>query len=205
MTGKPRALCAIVPEAVWAMARIDYEQGMSAKAVCARYGMREPGLRGRAHREGWRKSGVGGLAAEAVRVEAVAPPAAPVSPAPIHPLDVARGALARASEALMAGRPAEAVAIVRALDDVLPIAEAFGVDHEVHDLEVTVQAAAAMLAERILGDGEVSERHAAFAFRWRAEHLGEAAAAQDRHYAERMGWTPRLYDEAGRLRVEAES
>lgn len=200
------------PEHVWALARADYESGMTAKAVCARYGVREAGLRGRAHRERWCKEVSGRRVPPRAVKDADPAPEAPRAPAPTDQVGIAPGALARASEALLAGRPGEATAIVRALDDVLPLAEAFGtpVDlapsspEEVMDfspeLQAKLQKYVETLAEILLSHGEVPERHAAFAFRWRAERLGPAAAASDRAYAERMGWTEKLYDGEGRLR-----
>jgi hypothetical protein len=45
----------IAPEAVWAEARADYLEGMSAAQVCARHGVGRTALRTRAAREGWRR------------------------------------------------------------------------------------------------------------------------------------------------------
>jgi hypothetical protein len=45
----------VAPEAVWAEARADYLEGMSAAQVCARHGVGRTALRTRAAREGWRR------------------------------------------------------------------------------------------------------------------------------------------------------
>ena len=45
----------IAPEAVWAEARADYLEGMSAAEVCLRHGVGRTALRARAAREGWRR------------------------------------------------------------------------------------------------------------------------------------------------------
>jgi len=45
----------IAPEAVWAEARADYLEGMSAAQVCVRHGVGRTALRTRAAREGWRR------------------------------------------------------------------------------------------------------------------------------------------------------
>lgn len=210
MAGKPRAECKIVSEQSWALAREDYLSGMSAQAVCERHGMGVAGLRGRAHREGWTKA-----AHAAANAPALAPPASDASGPPLTQEGIARSALARASAALTAGRPAEAEAIVRTLDHVLALAA----DLEPEPDEVTLGQAmdrnrkiwrtmtvyAEELAEHMLGDGEVYERHARRAFAWRAAHLGPEAEARDRAYAERMGWAEWLYDAEGRLTPDPEA
>jgi hypothetical protein len=91
--------------------------------VCAtKHGVGVAGLRRRATLEAWDKTARG--TASAARPE----PPVRAAPAPISPGGVGRSALARASEALLDGRPAEAEAIIRALDVVLPVAELFGDD-----------------------------------------------------------------------------
>jgi hypothetical protein len=45
----------VAPEAVWAEARADYLEGMSAAQVCVRHGVGRTALRTRAAREGWRR------------------------------------------------------------------------------------------------------------------------------------------------------
>lgn len=45
----------VASEAVWAEARADYLEGMSAAQVCARHGVGRTALRTRAAREGWRR------------------------------------------------------------------------------------------------------------------------------------------------------
>jgi hypothetical protein len=211
MVGKPRALCLIAPEEVWARAREDYENGMTGGAVAAKHGIGVSGLRGRAHREGWTKRAAAARRAGEAPALAVVETAALSEPLSLEPQDIVRGALARASATLLAGRPAEATAILGALSDVLPWAEALAdADAADDSLEAVldrrmdmlsqINAYAERLAEQMLGDGEVFERNAPFAFAWRARRLGPEAAERDRAYAERMGWTDRLYDAEGRLR-----
>jgi hypothetical protein len=216
MAGKPRAQCVIVSEEVWAAARVDYEDGMTGTAVVAKYGVGIAGLRGRASREGWNKRN--GTRAKAAATVLSPPPAAepPEEPvidlaADLSPDSVGRGALARANALLLAGRTAEASAVLETLDKLLPYAEVFGQESPQAELEAQLQHEEALLATmhgyaqnlaaKLLGDGQVGGRDAGFAFRWRAENLGADAAAKDRVYAERMGWAETLYDEEGRLRA----
>lgn len=206
MAGKPRAECRIVSEAVWARARADYLSGMTAPAVAARHGVGVGGLRGRIAREGWSKAAH--AAENASRPEAVE-----LSDAPLEPHGIAKGALARASAALMAGRPAEAEAIVRALADVqalaVHVAESEPIPLEVaaarsRSLARTLVEVSQELAQHMLEDGEVREEFARWAFAWREARFGPEAAARDRAYAERMGWAGWLYDAEGRLTEEPE-
>ena len=198
MAGKPRAECKIVSEEVWARARDDYLSGMTAPAVAKRHGM--GGLRGRIFREGWSK------AAHAARNAPPLPPAGDLADPPLDAEGIGRGALARASAALLAGRPAEATAIVQALRDVVKLAEVFPPLRSLDEararnwnIALNLQDIVRTICEHLVGDGEVFERDARWAFAWRAEHLGPEAEARDRAYAERMGWTAWLYDAEGRL------
>lgn len=159
MAGKSRAECKIVSEAVWARAKADYLSGMTAGAVAERHGMGVGGLRGRIQRERWSK------AAHAAANAPPLPPAADPSQAPLDPEDIQRGALARASAALLAGRPAEATAIVEALDAVLDLASQIPITLEEaveRNVQVfrTLKETVRELAEHLLGDGEVFERAA---------------------------------------------
>jgi len=202
VAGKPRAECRIVSEAVWARGRQDYEGGMTAQAVADLHGMTVAAIRGRINREGWSR------AAHSARNS---PPSfvSDVTDAPTEPEAIRRGALARASAALLAGRPAEATAIVQALDAVLELAVAAQPAIPLEEalarnlgLARSLQDTVRGLAEQLLGDGEVFERDARWAFAWRAKHLGPEAEARDRAYAARMGWTDWLFDADGRLTPE---
>jgi len=96
-----------------------YLSGMRAQDVAQRTGIRENTIRQRAFREGWTRK-----ADWRKRAKALAKAAAQtLSDDPVDGLDIAEAALARAVEALRAGRAAEAAALIKAGDAVGDFAE----------------------------------------------------------------------------------
>ncbi len=69
------------PETLWAWARQDYADGLTAERICSAYGLAKSTFRTRARREGWRRSDLAASADPDVeRLEVEPPPAAPPTP-----------------------------------------------------------------------------------------------------------------------------
>lgn len=113
------------PPEVWADVREAYLSGATAAECELRFGVRQGALRARARRQHWTKAEAW-AAREAVLA---ATPAA--LPAPRREsLALAEMALARASEALRAGRATEATALIKAGDAVGDFAEFVALNRE---------------------------------------------------------------------------
>ena len=132
----PRTRYVSASPETWSLIRGAYLSGLSAPAVAARFGVSVTAIRKRAGREGWTKRE---LAARATPWMAPAA-AAPAGPAPepgadgpvteeqvldrwrapvqVHPVDLARKALAGAAHALKAGEGLNALRLARAASEI---------------------------------------------------------------------------------------
>jgi hypothetical protein len=131
----PRTRYVSASPETWSLIRGAYLSGLSAPAVAARFGVSVTAIRKRAGREGWTKRD---LAARATpwMAPAVAPAgAAPQvgadgavteeqvldrwrAPVQVHPVDLARKALAGAAHALKAGEGLNALRLARAASEI---------------------------------------------------------------------------------------
>ncbi|MCC7268441.1 MAG: hypothetical protein IT546_14045 [Caulobacteraceae bacterium] len=192
MKAHPTSTYALAAPATWALVRAAYLSGLSGPSVAARFGVSLSALRKRAQREGWTKT------AYALTREAAAEPQAPAPPRPepppslppaaeaglprltLHPLAVARQALEGAARALAEGRPAEALAGVRAAEGIVRLGELVPDVGEVESAEAAqarhallreaVFEMAAELAGQLASGAEVGARYAGMAKAWRAKN-----------------------------------
>ncbi len=96
------------PPAVWLAIRAGWECGLSERELAERYDVTAAAIKWRARNHGW------------TRIVAPTAPTRAGDPWPHHPpappVRIAEAGLARALEALIAGRPADAIAMVKAAD-----------------------------------------------------------------------------------------
>jgi len=218
----------------WALVRDAYLSGEPAKLVCQRFDVSYANLRAKASREGWtRRAYAGATDVTGVRRTFVRetagqepPPTlehhAPISrpdpePAPQTPRDALQAGMARASQALAAGRAQEATAILKATETfarlngeaVDGLAKPSGKNPKAEEQKILsyleqIWNAAEELSICMMSDDR-AHIHPAWASRniyaWRAEHFGPEVAAAD--YAEAKARGPnhhfQIWDENGVL------
>lgn len=214
----------VFSEDVWDEVRAAYMAGMTALECHKRFGPKVATIRRRVDNEGWRRDPLparptldeawheeGGDGSEP---EAVAPE-----------LAVERG-MAQASAALAAGRAADALALLKATDqlarlagrEVEPSAPADPApanprevwreltrsqrrDAMLEDVLWLVQEEADKMAREMLTDRPYQlGQSSLFGYHWRARTLGAEVAEADYLFAVASGWAAHLWDETGALR-----
>lgn len=205
---------------VWHRVRIAYEEGEPAPAVALRFDVGLANLRKKASREGWTRAALARRADPPP--DAAAPDTAPRDPAP-EPVDP-RTALARARQQaatlLAAGRPAEATAMLKAVEALTRVLEAepppaaepdTDPDETYHErqrrleredysvLRLIERRARVLAVNMLMEQCSVEAVHSLACFHWRRDNLGPATAAADYHSARNNSWASRYWDENGQL------
>ncbi|QQQ18141.1 hypothetical protein JIP62_12615 [Brevundimonas vitis] len=202
---------------VWRRVRIAYEEGEPGPAVARRFDVGLANLRKKASREGWTR------AAQALRADP--PPQRPgpdrpepaADPVPPH-LALAQ-ARTEAARLLAAGRPAEALTLLKAVEALSRVLEAHPQEAEAEQeptpeemaaLEAQVRARwearqaevrveADKLARAMLEGTDPGHVHSLYAHRWRAETLGPEVAQADFARASQTSSHPRDWTPDGQL------
>lgn len=211
------------PAETWAVVRDAYLGGETAESISRRLNLSINTIRKRATRCGW---------THRAHARAIQRSGDEDTPPPIDPQEARDGAVAQAAALLAAGRPVEAVAMLKAAEALARYAppqqphqrlrcraeeqlgrqltpeEDAAAEAEVREWRRTYDALvmkdAGKLALQLLADVDTSYfQYGLFARKWRAEHLGPEVAASDRARDEALGDGDRYYD-GDRFRSEDE-
>ena len=206
----------------WALVRDAYLSGEPAKLVCQRFDVSYANLRAKASREGWtRRAYAGATDVSGARraspppdpAPRILPPQAALETPPASTEGALQAGMARASEALAAGRAQEATAILKAAEtfarlngqDVAGLAKSAQKNPQEGEKALiafmeAIWDRAQDLARCMMSDDR-AHIHPAWASRnvyaWRAEHFGPEVAAADYAYVRARGLHRKIWDENG--------
>ncbi|WP_298160577.1 hypothetical protein [Brevundimonas sp.] len=205
--------------AVWARVRAAYLAGEPAASVARRFDVGLGNLRYRANAEGWTRKA---MMARAETEEAdddirLAGRADPVLPAPaeapidIDPEEASEAGIRHAAALIAAGRGAEALSLLKAVQGLAQTLEATAAPHDEepeadhfdyralqrHSLEMAVKNAEAMLGDTGYG---ITCAFGHAAYHWRAANLGPEIARHDFEQGVSGGWAASYWEEDGTLK-----
>ncbi len=202
--------------AVWARVREAYLAGEPAASVARRFDVGVGNLRFRANAEGWTRKAVMAAAgteeaAEEVRLAGRADPVLPAeAPIDIDPEEASAAGIRHAAALIAAGRGAEALSLLKAVQGLAQTLEATASydeepepDHfdytalQKHSLEMAVKNAEAMLGDTGYG---ITSAFGHAAYHWRAANLGPEIARHDFEQGVSGGWAERYWEEDGTLK-----
>ena len=204
--------------AVWARVREAYLAGEPAASVARRFDVGYGNLRFRANAEGWtRKAAIAGAdedaAVEEVRLAGRADPILSAADAliDIDPDEASAAGIRHAAALIAAGRGAEALSLLKALQGLAQTLEATALPDEdepepdafdfralqTHSIEMAVRNAEAMLTDA--GHG-ITASFGLAAYHWRARNLGPEIALADFAAGVNGGWAGHYWDAVGNLK-----
>ena len=203
--------------AVWARVREAYLAGEPAASVARRFDVGVGNLRFRANAEGWTRKAVMAAAeteaeAEAIRLAGRADTITSVAEAlpDIDPDEASAAGIRHAAALIAAGRGAEALSLLKAVQGLAQTLEATAsYDEEPepdpfdytalqrHSLEMAVKNAEAMLGDTGYG---ITSAFGHAAYHWRAANLGPEIARHDFEQGVSGGWAGHYWEEDGTLK-----
>ena len=205
-------------QAVWAKVREAYLAGEPAASVARRVDVGVGNLRFRANAEGWTRKAVMAAAeteeaAEELRLAGRAAAVLPAVEAPIDidPDEASAAGIRHAAALIAAGRGAEALSLLKAVQGLAQTLEAMAAPHEAeaepdrfdftalqtHSIEMAVKNAEAMLGDTGYG---ITSSFGHAAYHWRAANLGPEIARHDFEQGVSGGWAERYWEADGRLK-----